>query len=315
MKTIRNISKKPAAFQRIFGVSLKQFDLLVAKFKIEWDITEKERLGREKRQRKIGGGHPYSLQLIEEKLLLILMYYKAYPTQELLGFLFDIDQSNVSRLFRKIMPLLEKAADPSLRSYLKKAKETADQERISSLEQLTKKFPELRDVSTDATEQECYRSSNYEIQKKYYSGKSKSHTIKTQISVSKEGKILDVSNSYPGSVHDKAIIDQEKTVQKFSKIVPQRFDSGYQGLVAQNPEYYLILPIKKPRGGELTRLEKEINTANSKRRVIAEHGFSRAKKFKIMGSRFRNRSTTHNTIFRGIAAILNFRLENQLIPA
>lgn len=33
-----------------------------------------------------------------------------------------------------------------------------------------KKFPDLRDISTDATEEQCYRSADHETQKQYYSG-------------------------------------------------------------------------------------------------------------------------------------------------
>ena len=59
------------------------------------------------------------------------------------------------------------------------------------------------------------------------------------------GKILDISGTYPGNVHDKKVIDQEKTVQKFPEKTCQRFDSGYQGVPRENPNYYAITPIKK----------------------------------------------------------------------
>ncbi|MCC7414951.1 MAG: transposase family protein, partial [Epsilonproteobacteria bacterium] len=40
------------------------------------------------------------------------VYYKTYMTQEFLGWLLNLDQSNVSRLINKILPLIELAADP-----------------------------------------------------------------------------------------------------------------------------------------------------------------------------------------------------------
>lgn len=310
MKFFEKLIKKEILFQRIIGMSFEQFISLTAKIRPLWEDAEVKRLERIDRVRGIGAGHPYALRTMEQKLLAVLMYYKTYPTQELLGLILGIDQSAVSRLITRMMPLIEKAADPQLKDLLAMAKQAIPNEKIKNFDELIKRFPELRDVATDTTEQLCYRSVNYEQQKKYYSGKSKQHAIKTQISVSCCGKILDVSKSYPGSYHDKSIVDQEKTIEKFSKLVPHRFDSGYQGLRSQYSEHYLILPIKKRKGMELSKVEKELNTANSKRRVIVEHIISRLKKFKILSGLFRNQVGSYNQAFRGVSAILNFRLEN-----
>ena len=94
------------------------------------------------------------------------------------------------------------------------------------------------------------------------------------------GKILDISGTYPGNVHDKKVIDQEKTVQKFPEKTCQRFDSGYQGVPRENPNYYAITPIKKRHKVALSSLAKELNKAHSKRRIIVENVLSRLKKFK-----------------------------------
>lgn len=164
---------------------------------------------------------------------------------------------------------------------------------------------------TDATEQKCYRSKNYEKQKLFYSGKAKKHTIKTQITVASfgcSGRILDVSKSYPGSTHDKTIIDIEKTPLKFPEKTPQRFDSGYQGVHKDYSSYYIIIPVKKPKGGELIDLEKEYNTAHSRRRVRSEHAIAKVKKFKMFSGLFRQPLKAYNQEFRNIAALINFKM-------
>jgi hypothetical protein len=120
---------------------------------------------------------------------------------------------------------------------------------------------------------------------------------------SASGKILNVTNTYPGSVHDKSVIDQEQTVKKFPQTTCQRFDSGYQD--------YTIIPIKKSCKRELSSLGKELNRVHSKRRVIVENVLSRLKKFKICKYTFRGSLESYNQIFRNIAALLNFRLHNQ----
>lgn len=317
MKFLNDLISKPQIFQRTVGLSLQQFKILEKKLETIWDSAEIQRKTRDSKKRKIGGGRSCKLATVEHKLLAILLYYKAYFTQEFIGILVDLDQANVSRLFSKMHDLMEQAADPKLKTYLADVKaeylKFPLQQRVSGYTDFFKQYPDFREVATDATEQHCYRSQNYETQKKYYSGKKKMHSLKTQISVSSTGKILDVSDTYPGSVHDKNIINQEQTVQKFPEKTCQRFDLGYQGVPQENPNHYTIIPNKKLRNQELSSVARELNRVNSKRRVIAENVLSRLKKFKICKYTFRGPIATYNQIFRNIAALLNFRLDNVVI--
>jgi len=304
------LSKKPEMMQRIIGLKFEVFKIFCKNIELVWKDAEFQRLKKEGRKREIGAGHPYRFKTIEEKVAVVLIYYKTYCTQEFLGCILDVDQATISRLFSKLIPLIEKAADPELNTFLSKLKEECSKEKIGTLEKFLIKYPEFKDISTDATEQECFRSANNEIQKKHYSGKSKKHSIKTQISVLNTGRIINVSNSYPGSVHDITVFYNEETIKMLLKFVPQRFDSGYQGLQARYPEFYIILPVKKSAKKELTRLDKEHNKLNSKRRVIAENVLSRIKKFRILSGVYRNELKNYNQIFRGVAALINFKLEN-----
>lgn len=314
MKFLENLTRKSNTFQRILGLAVQQFDLLLKELAPHWENAEKQRKLTHTRKRKIGAGHPYKFQSLRDKLLIVLCYYKTYATQEFLGMMLDIDQANISRLLKKMLPLIEKAADPELATYLERAKkEYAAAEKIGDFAKFFEKYPALKDVSIDATEQQCFRSENNEKQKEHYSGKKKKHTKKTQTSAASTGRILDVSKTYPGSVHDKKIIDQEETIKKFPEKSCLRFDSGYQGVKQKNPNHYIVLPTKKQRGQELSELAKEHNRANSKRRVIAEHVFSRLKKFRICGNLYRGCLDSYNQIFRNIASILNFKLANPSI--
>jgi len=314
MKFLENLTRKPNKFQRTIGLTIQQIDLLTEKLDLHWEKAEKQRKTIHARKRKIGAGHPYKFQLLRDKLLIVLLYYKTYVSQELLGMILEIDQANISRLLKKMLPLIEKSADPILAIYLEEAKkEYAEAKKIGTISKFFEKYPDLKDVSTDATEQQCLRSQDHAIQKNYYSGKKKKHTAKTQASVSSTGRVLDVSETYPGSVHDKKIIDQEETIKKFPEKTCQRFDSGYQGIKQENPNYYIILPTKKARGKDLSDLAKEHNQVNSKRRVISEHIFSRIKKFRICGNLYRGCLKSYNQIFRNIASILNFKLAHSSI--
>lgn len=315
MKFLDKIIAKPSKMQSIIGLSFAQFKILSGHFDIAWEDAEEQRKLHPNRKRKIGAGHPYALESSEHKLLAVLIYYKSYLTQNLLGLIIDLDQANVSRLLGKILPLIEQIADPELATYLEKAKQShLHAKKTNSFDEFFKNYSDLRDVAIDAEEQECYRSKKYELQKHYYSGKKKRHTIKTQFSVSTiTGRILDVSNAYGGSVHDKTLIDQEKTVQKFSTKTCLRFDSGYQGIKKKNPDHYTVSPTKKPKNKELSSLAKEHNRVNSRKRIIVEHIFSRLKKFKICSDRYRGPTKNHNQTVKNVAAILNFKLANPAI--
>ena len=59
----------------------------------------------------------------------------------------------------------------------------------------------------DGTERSVGSSVDNETQKEYYSGK-KSHTIKNILLAGKHKKILYLSHTYEGSVHDKKIADE-----------------------------------------------------------------------------------------------------------
>jgi hypothetical protein len=313
MKFLDKLIKKPQVFQRTIGLNIEQFRILAEKLRPEWEKAEKKLKERESRKRKIGGGRSCKLETIEAKLAAILMYYKTYMTQEFLGTVIDLDQSNVSRLIAKLMPLIEQAADPELRTFIAKMKAEYEalspQQKIGDWQTFFQQHPDVRESATDATEHQCYRSKNYEVQKKHYSGKKKMHTLKTQLTVASTGRILDVSNTYPGSVHDKTLLDQEKTIEKLPERTCQRLDLGYQGVVQKYPKHYAIIPIKKPKKNELTPLEKELNQLHSSKRIIAEHVISRLKKFKICKNTFRGRIGNYNQIFSSVAALLNFKLK------
>ena len=78
-----------------------QFKILAQRLKPLWDEAERKRLTREGRIRDIGAGRKYHLQSLEDKLLLILVFYRTYAVYELLGWVFNLDASNICRLIKK----------------------------------------------------------------------------------------------------------------------------------------------------------------------------------------------------------------------
>jgi len=67
---------------------------------------ENKRLSKIKaRERSIGAGRPFKID-IKNRFLMLLVYYRLYITYTLAGFLFDLDQSNICRDIQKIERLV-----------------------------------------------------------------------------------------------------------------------------------------------------------------------------------------------------------------
>ena len=83
-------------------------------------------------------------------------------------------------------------------------------------------------------------------------------------------------------------------------------DLGYLGL--GNYHSNVELPHKKPKGNDLSEVQKKDNRSLAQRRVAIEHVIGRLKVFKILAERYRNRRERFALRFNLIAAIHNFEL-------
>ena len=101
------LSKQPEAFNRLTGLSPAKFSRLLKDIAPIWEASEQKRLGSRKRARAIGAGTPYKLPLCD-RLLMLLIYYRTYVTYAFLGFMFGLDDSNVSRIIGRLKPCLAK---------------------------------------------------------------------------------------------------------------------------------------------------------------------------------------------------------------
>jgi hypothetical protein len=233
------------------------------------------------KKNKPGAGRPCGFDLIE-KVVLTLMYYRCYMTQACLGDMFGLSQSNASRIIGSIEPFIEQAADPDLSKPFKRIEQ--DNAHIQTLNRadFIKEYPEFERVVTDATETPIPRPGmDNETRKLYYSGKKKRFTLKTLVSTDSNKKFLHITATYPGSYHDKTIMDIERTIENFPAQTHQLLDLGYQGVVQEYPDHYVSLPVKKQPHCELSELAKEANKNTSKRRVIVENALARLKNFAI----------------------------------
>ena len=267
----KKIKKSPSTFSRLFGITVPQFEVIMKKLCPLWDrkvISKYKRPGRD-----------FKLSL-EDMVLMLLLYYRSYITMLFVGYLFGIDDSRVCRLIKRLEPLLAKIMS------------------ISKPRKLSKE--EVESLIIDATEQPIERPKKR--QKPYYSGKKKRHTLKTEIRTTSKGRIVHVSKSYPGSIHDFNIYKNEAMVHKDSRIY---VDSGYQGIDKLHTA--TELPYKKGKGKPLNKEEKEYNRALSRFRVKVENVLAQLKVFKVLSNRYRNKRKRYNLKFQIIAGIVNIK--------
>jgi hypothetical protein len=275
------LCRKPDTFRRLTGISPEDFDRVLEELRPLYEEAEQKRLDRPDRERAIGGGRNFKLPL-EDRFLMLLMYYRLYITHEFLGFLFDLDDSNVGRNINPLEPLLAQIF-------------RVERRRIDVEEK------EIEKLFFDGTEQPIQRPSTKGPRREYYSGKQGEHTIKHQIAVDQDGKIQAVSPSYPGRVHDKRVYDHEQVV------IPRKAepvgDLGYQGSV-------LTVPNKTPKGGTLSEQEKAYNREHASERILVEHVIGKLKIFKILSDQFRNELSRHTLMFKNIAGLCNLRFSS-----
>ena len=152
----------------------------------------------------------------------------------------------------------------------------------------------------DATEQPIERPKKN--QQRFYSGKKKRHTLKTEIGITKKGRIINVSKPSPGSCHDFTIRKNEDPIPADSRAY---VDSGYQGIdkIHSQSEF----PYKKTKTRPLTKEEKEYNRALSSYRVTVEHILGDIKVFKILSDRYRNKRKRYGVKFNIVAGLVNLK--------
>lgn len=83
-------------------------------------------------------------------------------------------------------------------------------------------------------------------------------------------------------------------------------DKGYQGIAKRHQGSYI--PVKKPRGGKLSKTQRAYNRELAQMRIKVEHVIRRLKVFRILAERYRNRRKRFGLRFNLIASIYNTHL-------
>ena len=159
---------------------------------------------------------------------------------------------------------------------------------------------EAMELIVDCTEQPIQRPQKK--QRRFYSGKKKRHTMKTEIRMTSKGRITSVSNPSPGKKHDFEIYKDDKPPPRHARVYA---DSGYQGLDRIHGQ--TEIPYKKPKKGKLTTEEKVYNRALSSFRVRVEQKIRELKIFNILSHPYRNFRKGYGLKMNIIAGVVNLK--------
>lgn len=284
-----NIRQTAKQFKAITSLTVDEFDELLPKFDYEWECwISKFTLSGKPRSRRYTPKGRDMLSEPGERLFFILSYFKTGSLQEYHAGSFGMKQDMCNKWIHVLTPLLEKATDgwrPGQGAF-----------RLS----------EGQDCALDGTESPTERPQYGQYRS--YSGKKKAHTYKHLLLVALTGAILWLSPTAYGSVHDKSMADA--MLAEMPSPCRVHVDLGFLGYRPAGAQ--IVIPHKKPKGGELTKMQKAENKRMSSQRVFVEHAIGHVKTLRIIKDKYRNRKLGFKpSAFKIAVNLHNFRCQKR----
>jgi hypothetical protein len=293
-----NLKKHPSTFRAVTGLTSREFDDYATPLAIKLSEQQRKTLDRPDRQRAIGGGRNQDLNE-RDQLLLTMVWLRLYPTYEVLGYLFGISDSSAYRVVKRCLPLLEEAGHEEIQ----RSQAHAARKRGYDLAGIFDQIPGLV-VIVDTFEQEIERPSNGQEADRYYSGKKKRHTLKSQVTVDAyTGEVLDVALSESGRGQDKGCFNRSGTPERLPEDTAYMADLGYPGL--EKDLSLAAIPRKKPREKPRPEEDKEYNTLFASKRIVVEHTIGRIRSYQALTTRDRHHRCHHTDRVVAVSGIVN----------
>ncbi len=189
------LKNRSRLLRSLTGLNTTEFEALLLSFEAAWARFVEETFENKPRKRAIGAGRKAELSAIADKLLFILVYFRQYPTQEVQGYLFSMGQAQANEWIHRLTKILNQALGEEQQLL---------ERRPAKLSEVLAACPDLTFL-IDGTERPINRPKDKQKQKRYYSGKKKSHTVKNNVITDRRGKVLYLSDTYEGKKHDKKI--------------------------------------------------------------------------------------------------------------
>jgi hypothetical protein len=292
MLRLDKIFKEERMLRGLTGLNLVEFETLLLTF--ERILVESQ--SNKDRQRAVGGGSKGISFSAKLKLFYILFYMKVCPTFDIAAFIFGTVRSVTFEWKSRLLPLLERVLGRTI---------SLPKRQIRSVEEFFRLFPDVKDIFIDGTERPVQRPRNSKSLRRRYSGKKKRHTRKNAI-IYEKGRILFLSPSKDGRIHDSKQLGKSSILEHIPKNVGIWADKAYPKNIAKNGNTVMI-PHKKPRKGELSPEQKAENRVISGLRMVVEHAIGGLKRFRCMDP-FRNKFGKDDQMILVASALWNLHL-------
>ena len=164
MLSYQRLKQHPRALRTFTGLDQEEFEKLLTHFTMAYHAYVYDQyVIKKSRKRRYGGGRKPRLVSMEDRLLFILFYFKIYPLQEVMAFLFETSQGRVNEWMHQLSTVLKMA--------LGKAQALPERDP-KNLEQTLALCVSV-DFIIDGTERRVHRPQDATKQKEQYSGKKK----------------------------------------------------------------------------------------------------------------------------------------------
>jgi len=282
-----------ATIKALFGMKPKV--LAEVMFLVLPELEQRRTARLQKRQERkrafvAHDGRPREVQPYQ-KLLLCLLYLRHNTSHEVVGRMFSFSADSSENAFAEVLPLLRDLF-PNQKWEAEVRYGRAEQKWSPS---------KVERVIIDSFETPLRRPSNNERQKRYYSGKKKRHTLKTQIATDHRGGVLCVGKAHRGPQADIKVYEADE-LSSLLKDIPRLGDKAYCD--QKHPE--IVTPHKKPKGKEVSEEQRSENKLIASQRVYVEHGIRRVKGFRIVRDEYRMAVGLFGAVTSAVVGLIQF---------
>ncbi|MEV6477997.1 transposase family protein [Streptomyces sp. NPDC051657] len=294
---------------RLFtGISRHHLACLVEELGVPWQAGVEGRRHAARggvRKRAAGAGARHQLVFVD-RLVATLIHLRHDLPHSVLGLLFGVDRSTITRAIGKMRQLLAERGcagpdRPGLR--LRTLPDVFAYAHAEGIE-----------LRLDATEIQVRRPpANRGGRRAFVSGKKKQNTMKATVIADRRGRTVWADTLRPGRMHDVTATRNEDIAvcfQYFSD-VEVLLDDGYLSL-SRGHRGQAITPPRKPRPGALpSRVEQweRDRHGHSSDRISVEHALADHKRWKQL-TRWTHRRDRLPDTYRAIAGLVSDRTNN-----
>jgi hypothetical protein len=209
------------------------------------------------------------------------MYVRHNETQELLGDLQAISQSTVSRIVTMLVPVVKAVLEEFVPD-------------VTEAIELVKG----RVVLVDGTITPCW---SYEEHPELWSRKHGTTGFNAQLVCLLDGEAVYISDPLDGKTHDATAYDETPVADIVRNSGGGIADKGYQGRD-------MVTPRKTPRGGELSKGDKESNAVISALRAPVERLVAHFKSWRIFHTDYRRPYETYRDAYDATRGLFFFSI-------